>query len=124
MDSLSSSLMLGATLYRNQPGRIHKAVAEVGYAFVAVVAAVETVAALTFSAIGLVAHPFSPTLFNHSVTWLNSSVFSLGWSITDLFLNLVLDPLVADEKSARYFLNNGTLQRCPTTPINLPGQLR
>lgn len=117
MDSLASRLMLGTTLYRNQPGLVHKVAAEAGYALIAIVATVETVAAATFSALALAALPFSNKPFSHAAKWLNSSAFCLVWSVADLFFNLTMERLVADEPSARYFFNNGDLRRCPSAPL-------
>ena len=113
MNSFSSSLMLGTTLYRNQPGVTNKLIAQAGYALTAVVSAVETVTALAFSALSLVAYPFSSTPFEHSTKWLGSSAFSLGWSVADFILNLFVLELVADEKSARKILQSGNLMRIP-----------
>ena len=113
MNSFSSSLMLGTTLYRNQPGVTNKLIAQAGYALTAAVSAVETVAALAFSALSLVAYPFSSTPFEHSTKWLSSSAFSLGWSVTDFILNLFILKLVADEKSARKILQSGNLMMLP-----------
>lgn len=111
INSLSSSLMLGTTLYRNQPGLSNKIIAQAGYALIALVAAVETVVALTFLALSLVA--YSPTSFEHSTQWLSSSVFSFGWSAADFFLNPFVIRLVADEKSARRILQSGDFMMVP-----------
>ncbi len=113
MNSFSISLMLGTTLYRNQSGVSNKVIAQVGYALAVVVSAVETVAALAFSALSLVAYPFSSTPFEHSTKWLGSSAFSLGWSIVDSVLNPFVLKLVADEKSARRILQSGDLMMIP-----------
>jgi hypothetical protein len=113
LNSFSSSLMLGATLYRNRPGFSNKLIAQVGYALIAVVSAIETAAALAFSALSLVVYPFSSTPFDHSAKWLDSSVFSLGWSAVDFALNLFVSPLIADEKSVRQILVSGDLMWIP-----------
>lgn len=113
LNSFSSSLMLGTTLYRNQPGVTNKVIAQAGYALTAVVASVETVAALVFTALSLAASPFSSTPFLLSMKWLSSSYFSLGWSAIDFFLNLFVLKLVADEKSARQILQSGNLTVIP-----------
>lgn len=113
MNSFSSSLMLGITTYRNQPGVSNKLIAQAGYALTAVVSAVETVAALTFSALSLVVYPFSSTPFEHSTKWLGSSAFSIGWSVVDFILNPFVFLLVADEKSARQILQSGNLMIIP-----------
>lgn len=117
LNSLSSSLMLGITLFRNQPGSANKFIAQVGYALTAVVAAIETLAALVFFALSLPICLLSITPLNISAKWLNSSIFSLGWSITDFFLNLVVLKMIADEKSARVVLQSGDLMSVPAGAI-------
>lgn len=113
INSLSSGCMYITTQYRNQPGVFNKLIAQGGYALTAGVSAVETVAALAFSALSLVACPISSTPFQYSTQWLGSSSFSLGWSITDFALNLFVERLVADEKSARLILKSGDLMTIP-----------
>ncbi len=113
MNSFSSSLMLGTTLYRNQPGVSNKLIAQASYAFIAVMSAVETVAALALSALSLVAYPCSSTPFEHSTKWLGSCYFSLGWSAADFILNPFVVNLVADEKSVRQILQSGNLMMIP-----------
>ncbi len=113
INSFSSSLMFGTTLYRNQSGFSNKLIAQAGYALTAIVSAVETVAALAFSALSLTAYPFSSTPFECSTKWLGSSAFSLGWSVTDFILNLFVLKLVADERSARQILQSGNLMKIP-----------
>jgi hypothetical protein len=117
MNSFSSSLMLGTTLYRNQPGISNKLIAQAGYALIVTISGVETTAALAFSALSLVAYPFSSTPFEHSTKWLDSSLFSFVWSIADFGLNPFVLKLVADEKSARYMVQNGDLMMIPHDAI-------
>ena len=113
MDSLSSGLILGTTLYRNSPGILNKCIAQVGYALIAVVSSIETVAALIFSAFCLLLHPVFPTPFDHCTKWLSSSGFSFAWSVANFALNLFTEVLVADERSARIMLKN-------RDPITIP----
>lgn len=117
LNSFSSSLMLGTTLYRNQPGVSNKIIAQAGYALIALVSTVETAAALAFSALSLLAYPFSSTPFELSVQWLGSSTFALGWSLTDFLLNLFVVRMVADEPSARQILHSGDLMRMPANAV-------
>jgi hypothetical protein len=117
INSLSSSLMLGTTLYRNQIGISNKLIAQVGYALIALVSAIETVVALAFSVLSLVAYPFSSRPFEHSTKWLGSSAFSLAWSATDFILNLFIFKLVADEKSARQMAPGGNFMIIPPNAI-------
>jgi hypothetical protein len=112
-NSFSSSLIFGTTVYRNQYGIFNKFIAQAGYALTAVVAAIETLAALAFSALTLIVYPFSSTPFERSITWLGSCVFSFGWSIIDFILNPFLIKLVADEESARLMLDQGDLLDTP-----------
>lgn len=113
INSLSSGFMLGLTLYRNQTGSAKKLIAQVGYTLTAVVAAIETLAALVFSALSLALYPFSSTPTQYTTQWLGSSAFSVGWSITDFCLNLFTHTLVADERSAREILDSGDLMSIP-----------
>jgi hypothetical protein len=113
MNSFSSGLIYGTTLYRNQPGVSYKLIAQAGYALTAVVSAVETFVALAFSALSLIVYPISSTPFEHSTKWLGSSAFSLGWSVGDFVINLFMLKLVADEKSVRKMLQNGNLMMMP-----------
>lgn len=124
MHSLSSSLMLGTTLHRNEEGVSNKLRAQVGYALIAVVAAVETVVALAFSALTLAMLPCSsgkPLMY--SVVWLSSSVFSLGWSLINFCLNPFAHTLVADEKTAWRILQSGDLMRFPAGALIHANQL-
>lgn len=117
INSFSSGLMLGNTLYRNQMGLSNKLLGQTGYALIAVVAVIETIVASCFSLLSLAAYPFSSTPFMLSTTWLGSSAFSFGWSITDFALNLFSGILVADEQSARQILSSGNLTFIPPTAL-------
>ncbi|MCP5506783.1 MAG: hypothetical protein H7A37_00560 [Chlamydiales bacterium] len=117
MNSLTSGLMLGVTLYRNQPGIGNKCVAQVGYALTTTVAAAESAAALTFSAASLALYPLSSAPLDNSVNWLSSSSFSIVWSATDFLLNPFVIKLVADEPSARQIASSGNLMRIPRGAI-------
>lgn len=116
-NSFSSGLVLGATLYRNQQGVANKFVAQVGYALTAVIAAVETVAALAFSILSVAAYPFSSKPLANSMTWLSSSAFSLVWSAGYFCLNLFVKELVADEESMREMLDERDLTEIPSGAI-------
>lgn len=113
INSFSSGLMLGITLYRNQPGSASKAVAQVGYALTALASVVETTVALPFATLSLLAYPFSSIPFEYTSKWIASSAFSFGWSVVDLFLNPFMYNLVADEKSALHILQSGDLTMLP-----------
>jgi hypothetical protein len=117
MNSLSSSLVLGVTLYRNQPGVSNKCLAQVGYASTTAVAAVESIAALAFCAGSLALYPVSSAPLENSVNWLSSSSFSIVWSATDFLLNPFVLKLVADASSARQIANSGNLMRIPRGAI-------
>ncbi len=117
INSFSSSLILGITLYRNQQGVTNKLIAQAGYALTAIVSAVETVAALAFLTLSLVAYPFSSTPFKHSTKWLASSAFSLEWSVADFVLNLFVSKLVADERSARKIHQSGNFMMLPRDAV-------
>lgn len=113
INSLSSGMMLGITLYRNRPGVANKCIAGAGYALTAAVAAVESVVALIFSAFSLAIHPLSTHPLEFSIKWLKSSLFSVGWSMTDFVLNPFALVLVANEDSARRLLQGGNLMQVP-----------
>lgn len=115
--SLSSGLMFGIALYRNQPGISNKIIGQAGYALTAVVSIVEAVAALAFTALSAVVYPISSTFFKHSTTWLDSSAFCIGWSITNFFLSPIIVTLIADEKSARKNLERKNLLMVPKGAI-------
>jgi hypothetical protein len=100
LHSLSSSLMFGTTLYRNQAGIVNKGVAQAGYALIAVVAVVETVVAAFFTTLCLVASPFNLAPFDRAGVWLLSSTFSIVWAGVDFVLNPFVVRLIADEGSA------------------------
>lgn len=101
IDSFSSSLMLGTTCYRNQPGVCKKSFAQGVYPIITVVAAIETVAALIFCTLSLPLYPCSSSPLKESVIWLKSSSFTILWSFTDFFLNPFLHVLAANESQAR-----------------------
>ncbi len=115
MNSLSSSLIFGVTLFRNQPGIANnKILGAVGYALVATIAAIESIAAVIFGVISLPLIVLGKTEpLSQSVKWLSSSTFCLGWSIVDFFLNFFTVVLVADERSAREILESGNLMMIP-----------
>ncbi len=100
-DSLSSSLMTGTAAYRNAPEVRNKVIAEVGYAAIALIAAIETLAAAIFTAGLLIIYPFAPQPFEHTLKWLDSSAFCTGWAVVNLALNPVLLYLAEDESRAR-----------------------
>ena len=117
MNSLSSSLMLGVTLYRNQSGVGNKGLAQIGYASIAAVATVETIAALIFCAGSLALYPISSDPLKKSKTWLSSSSFSIIWSTTNFFLNLICTTMIADEPSARQVASSGFIMSIPQGAI-------
>lgn len=112
LNSLSSSLMLGITLYRNKKAS-NAILGQAGYALTVIVAAVETLAASAFLALSLVLSRFSPNLWDPATKWLGSSSFSLGWSLVNFSFNLFVPRLVADEKSARTILASGNFMMRP-----------
>lgn len=117
INSLSSGLMLGVTLYRNQPGVGNKCLAQIGYASTAGVATVESVVALA-SCIGSMAlYPISSVPFERSVTWFGSSFFSIAWSTADFVMNPLVQILVADEPSARRIAQNREFMRIPVGAV-------
>ena len=117
MNSLSSGLMLGVTLYRNQPGVRNKYLAQVGYATTVAIARVESVAALTFCVGSLALYPVSAAPLEKSISWLKSSSFCVVWSATDFLLNPFIVKLVADESSARKVAKSGDIMKIPKGAI-------
>lgn len=106
--SLSSALMCGVTVYRNQPAAANKLLAEAGYAVTACVAVIETVAAGILCVGAYLITPLNPSLFDHTAAHLASSSFCIVWSIANLFLNLFADSgtMMADEHHARRAVKN------------------
>ena len=118
LNSLSSSLILGTTLYRNKGGISNKIIGQAGYALCAAVAVIETITALAFSILSLLIYPlFSTAPWEHSTKWLSSSAFTLVWSLADFLLNLFVVRLVADENSARQILASGNIMIIPPGAI-------
>jgi hypothetical protein len=117
MNSFSSSLIFGTTLFRNQRGIANKVIAQAGYALIAVVAAVESVAALVFTVLSLIFSQCScryfPISYKRATTWLGSSALSLGWSLVDFCLNPCLKNLVADERSIRSMIRSRDIFTLP-----------
>jgi hypothetical protein len=112
INSLSSSIMFKLTLHRNQPGS-NKWLAELGYVSCTVVAAVESVAALTSCMGSAALYPATSRPLEVTATWLKSSSFCIIWSVADLCLNPLARYLVADERSARQMAWSGELGRIP-----------
>ncbi len=116
-DSLSSSLMTGITLYRNDSRVFNKVQAQFAYALAFVSSLVETATALVFTALSLLALPVSREPTNRCLKWLASSSFSIGWSFADFFLNPFCAVVVADENSARQIATSGNLLALPCNAI-------
>ena len=117
INSLSSAMMLGITMYRNQPGLGNKVAAQVGYGLTTIVAIVESVVASAFCALSVVLYSVSPDLLNRSFEWLKSSSFTIIWSMADSIINIFARVLVADEKSARWIASTGQIFRIPPGAI-------
>jgi hypothetical protein len=118
INSFSSGLMLGTTLYRNKGGAGCKVIALAGYPLIAVAAVVETIVSTIFVAASLVFYPISNRPLNGSLTWLSSSSFCFFWSAADFLLSLFSCPvLVADEASARQIVSSGNLLMLPRNAL-------
>lgn len=111
--SISSVDMYFTTLSRNEPGILNKITAQVKYALIAMLAVAETITALVSSILFLLSYPHSSNL-GHSIRYLSSSAFAIGWSIGDFCRNLYLllfdtnAKMTADEQEARLFIKNTT----------------
>lgn len=116
-NSLSSSLMFGTTLYRNQSGVPPKILGQASYALVIVIAAVETIAASALSTLSFIVYPLSSTPFQRCTKWLDSSAFTVGWAIANSFFNLFVSKLIADEKSVRKMYKKGDLTGISTGAV-------
>jgi hypothetical protein len=117
VNSLSSALMFNVTQYRNQFGGMNKAIAQAGYALTVLVSVVESATALFFSALSILIYPCSSAAFDRATEWLSSSVFCIGWSLADFFLNFCVTPLVANEAAARQILQSGNLMMLPAGSV-------
>ena len=101
-NSLSSSLIFGVSLIRNQqPSIANKCAGQFGYALTALVALVEYAVSSVFTALTVLIYPISSTPFEFAIRWLGSSQFVLIWSLFDFIFNPFADNLIADELSAR-----------------------
>lgn len=103
--SLSSALLYGTTLFRNQEGTAEKCIAEVAYVVIEVVSVVEAVAAGFFTALSLVIYPFSEKAYVFCAKWLDSSAFSMGWALGCVFMNPFSDFMVLSEELPRRMLH-------------------
>jgi hypothetical protein len=110
---LSSSLMFGITLFRNQPGIANKILAQPGYALTAIVATIETITALIFFGLSGLVYPLTSHPFTSSRAWVESSGFTVVWASIDAALNLFMRTLIADELSAHFVAASGNLMRVP-----------
>lgn len=110
VQSLASNLMYSNTKMRNEGDEeVLRAISQVGYALILVIALVESAVALPFTLLSLITLPFTRAIFYESVSWLKSSSFTILWSVVDLVLNPFMDRLVADERSARIIYFSGNL---------------
>ncbi|NGX32315.1 MAG: hypothetical protein K1060chlam4_00356 [Candidatus Anoxychlamydiales bacterium] len=89
-NSLSSSLMMGINLYRNKPGILNKAQAQIAYPVIAAAAIVESAVASIFTILSICIAPLTRNCFDYSATWLKSSAFTIIWSLTDFLINPIL----------------------------------
>lgn len=109
--------MYHTSLYRNDRGIGNKIIAQIAYGLTAVVAMVESIAALIFLAFSAVAYLFSPELLANATKWIGSSTFSIIWAVADFILNPFVSPLVADEQSARSLFKSGRLFQIPASAV-------
>ncbi len=116
-NSLSSSLMTGINLYRNNPGLLNKAQAQVAFPIVTITAVVETIAASIFTILSALTLLFTNSYFTHSLTQLKSSSFTIIWSIVDFLINPFCHTVVADEESAKFIAQTGELFLMPRNAI-------
>lgn len=116
-NSLSSSLMMGVNLYRNNPGVLNKALAQIAYPFVTTAALVETVARAFFTILSSFTLPFTNIYFISSAEQLKSSLFTIIWSVADFLINPFCHTVVADENSAKLIAQTGNLFILPTEAI-------
>lgn len=119
-NSLSSSLILGVTVCRNQ-GTGNKLLGQAGYALTSIVAIIETIAASILCVLTSPLRLFSssenePSL-NKILVWRASSFFSIKWSFVYWCINIDHDQLAADELTARRNFTNGEYSNCPSGSI-------
>jgi len=101
LNSLSSSLLFGVTLYRNNSGICGRIAAQIGYFFTGLVAVIESVSATILMGFSLVFYPISSTPFERTVNWLSSCSFCIVWSTMDFIISPFVHVLIADENSAQ-----------------------
>jgi hypothetical protein len=117
LNSLSSGLMLGVTLFRNQNSFSAKLIAQGGYAVTALIAHIESLAALCFLALSIPLCLYSNKPFERAFVWVESSLFCLTWAVVDFILNPFVDPLIADEKNAFQIAKEGNFFKIPRGAI-------
>lgn len=117
LHSYSSSLMLGTTLFRNQSGIRNKLIAQAGYAMIAVIATAESVAALAACLFSIFISPCSIAPLKRHLCWLESSLFTIPWSVVDFLLNPFVLKLVANESSAHNMYKQCDLLNIPSGAI-------
>lgn len=120
--SIASELMSHLTVFRNADGREENwwlpvprnnpspwsfagkaIVAEIGFGLIAVVATVETCVYCVFT---LLALPLNANFYEKSVKLLESSAFTILWSVSDAIIyNPFFLDVHTDESFARYFAN-------------------
>lgn len=114
-DSLSTTLVVQTASYQNQD-KINKYLSQIAFAIIPMIALVETAAALTFTALSLIAYPCSSKPLEFSVKWLKSSSFAIIWSLVNFCINplskfLLCERLIVSEQEARQMLQNRQLIR-------------
>lgn len=91
---------------------------QIAYPIVTIIAIVETLVALNFTALAsfslLTKYSY---YYKSSIAWLQSSSFSILWSLADFVLNPFAFILVADEFSAISFAKNGKLGMLPPNTL-------
>jgi hypothetical protein len=103
LTSLSSGIILGTTLYRNnKPNLLKKCVAELGYAAAHLIALAESVVAIVSYAGSFALYPlFTNQTRANLEEWVWSSLFDINWALVYFILNPFVERLAADEPTAR-----------------------
>ncbi|CDZ80168.1 hypothetical protein BN1013_00674 [Candidatus Rubidus massiliensis] len=107
--SVSSTLMNVVTDFRNNKGPLAKVPAEIGYIVIFPVALVETIISTALTALSFLTIFFTNKVLYHSLKLLISSSFTVLWSISYCFFNIIKEQLPKLEGNARNYLLSSNL---------------
>lgn len=128
-NSISSKLVSTITIYRNPQGKEEnwlrsserfyqlpsgkvRFTSKVAYSLMAITGLIETIVSGIFTAASIPLQLVSPHLHKKAMKWLESSAFSILWSIGNIYFNEYPN-LLTREESARNFVFRGDIDKGP-----------